>query len=103
MYSTKGSITSTVYTSRREAPVGRRTTSAKTAFGSVQAKAPTAFDSVGRPENLPDEIAEQLRSRILNESLAAGQRLPTASLNSLRSIAKLRFCQKSKSAKFLKK
>lgn len=77
MYSTKGSITSTVYTSRREAPVGRRTTSAKTAFGSVQAKAPTAFDSVGRPENLPDEIAEQLRSRILNESLAAGQRLPT--------------------------
>ena len=77
MYSTKGSITSTVYTSRREAPVGRRSTQSKAAFSAVQTKPVTAFDSVARPENLPDEIAEQLRSRILNESLAAGQRLPT--------------------------
>ena len=77
MYSTKGSITSTVYTSRREAPVGRRSTQSKAAFSAVQTKPVTAFDSVARPENLPDEIAEQLRSRILNESRAAGQRLPT--------------------------
>ncbi len=40
-------------------------------------RAATAFDSLERPESLPDEIAQQLRERILNESLAPGQRLPT--------------------------
>jgi DNA-binding FadR family transcriptional regulator len=77
MYSSKGSVTSTVYTSRREAPVGRRSNQNKSAFGFAQSKPVTAFDNLGRPENLPDEIAQQLRTRILNESLAAGQRLPT--------------------------
>jgi DNA-binding FadR family transcriptional regulator len=48
------------------------------AFGQTKpASTVSAFDSLGRPENLPDEIAQQLRARILNESLAPGQRLPT--------------------------
>jgi DNA-binding FadR family transcriptional regulator len=48
------------------------------AFGQAKpASTASAFDSLGRPENLPDEIAQQLRARILNESLAPGQRLPT--------------------------
>ena len=58
----KPGVTTTVYSSRRQA-----TPAAKL----------SAFDSLGRPENLPDEIAQQLRARILNESLAPGQRLPT--------------------------
>ena len=88
----KPGITTTVYTSRREATSGRRGSAGKTAvtglagsaFGSLSAFGQTkpastasAFDSLGRPENLPDEIAQQLRARILNESLAPGQRLPT--------------------------
>jgi DNA-binding FadR family transcriptional regulator len=78
MYGSKTSITSTVYTSRREAPVGRRSSAVKPNLNFGQAPKPvTAFDNLGRPENLPDEIAQQLRSRILNESLAPGQRLPT--------------------------
>jgi len=36
-----------------------------------------AFENLGRPENLADEIAQQLRDRILNETLSPGQRLPT--------------------------
>lgn len=36
-----------------------------------------AFESLGRPENLADEIAQQLRDRILKETLSPGQRLPT--------------------------
>jgi len=36
-----------------------------------------AFESLGRPENLADEIAQQLRDRILKETLGPGQRLPT--------------------------
>ena len=88
----KPGITTTVYTSRREATSGRRGAASKTsaagltgsAFGSHSAfgqakpaSTVSAFDSLGRPENLPDEIAQQLRARILNESLAPGQRLPT--------------------------
>jgi len=36
-----------------------------------------AFESLGRPDNLADEIAQQLRDRILKETLGPGQRLPT--------------------------
>jgi GntR family transcriptional regulator, transcriptional repressor for pyruvate dehydrogenase complex len=36
-----------------------------------------AFEALGRPENLADEIAQQLRDRILKETLSPGQRLPT--------------------------
>lgn len=36
-----------------------------------------AFESLGRSDNLADEIAEQLRDRILKETLSPGQRLPT--------------------------
>ena len=36
-----------------------------------------AFGAVGKPENLADEIAAQLRDRILKETLSPGQRLPT--------------------------
>jgi DNA-binding FadR family transcriptional regulator len=72
-----GSITSTVYTARRQPLVGRGASSNRTSVMLDSAKPKTAFDSLGRPENLPDEIAQQLRSRILNESLAPGQRLPT--------------------------
>ena len=36
-----------------------------------------AFENLGRPENLADEIAQQLRDRILKETLGPGQRLPT--------------------------
>lgn len=36
-----------------------------------------AFENLGRPENLSDEIAQQLRDRILKETLGPGQRLPT--------------------------
>jgi DNA-binding FadR family transcriptional regulator len=41
------------------------------------AKPVAAFEGVGRPENLADEIASQLRDRILKETLSPGQRLPT--------------------------
>ncbi|MGX0135302.1 GntR family transcriptional regulator, transcriptional repressor for pyruvate dehydrogenase complex [Cupriavidus metallidurans] len=48
----------------------------------IQMKAPfdteaRGFTSLRRPDNLPDEIAHQIRQRILNGSLAHGQRLPT--------------------------
>jgi len=36
-----------------------------------------AFESFGKPDNLADEIAAQLRDRILKETLSPGQRLPT--------------------------
>jgi DNA-binding FadR family transcriptional regulator len=36
-----------------------------------------AFDSLARPDNLPDEIALQVRRRIDSGELAPGQRLPT--------------------------
>ena len=61
----KPGVTTTVYTSRRQTPAA------------APASKVSAFDNLGRPENLPDEIAQQLRARILNESLAPGQRLPT--------------------------
>ncbi|TWG88579.1 DNA-binding FadR family transcriptional regulator [Cupriavidus gilardii J11] len=35
------------------------------------------FTRLRRPENLPDDIAHQIRERILNGTLAVGQRLPT--------------------------
>ncbi|MFJ4290730.1 FadR/GntR family transcriptional regulator [Cupriavidus sp. NPDC089707] len=35
------------------------------------------FKSLRRPDNLPDEIAHQIRQRILDGTLAHGQRLPT--------------------------
>lgn len=35
------------------------------------------FTRLRRPDNLPDDIAHQIRERILNGSLALGQRLPT--------------------------
>ena len=73
----KPSVTATVYTARRQAFVGRGAAATKPLISSGPPKAMTAFDNLGRPENLPDEIAQQLRTRILNESLAAGQRLPT--------------------------
>lgn len=87
----KPGVTTTVYTSRRQPAAGRRSAASKSvgvgvsagsafggAFGSVTpASKVSAFDNLGRPENLPDEIAQQLRARILNESLAPGQRLPT--------------------------
>ena len=74
---TKTSVTATVYTARRQ-PLSSRGSSASKFLG-TGSRAPivSAFDSLGRPENLPDEIAQQLRTRILNESLAPGQRLPT--------------------------
>ena len=73
----KPSVTATVYTARRQAFVGRGAAATKPLMASTPAKPMTAFDNLGRPENLPDEIAQQLRTRILNESLAPGQRLPT--------------------------
>jgi DNA-binding FadR family transcriptional regulator len=73
----KPSVTATVYTARRQAFVGRGAAATKPLISSGPPKAMTAFDNLGRPENLPDEIAQQLRTRILNESLAPGQRLPT--------------------------
>ncbi len=36
-----------------------------------------AFDTLARNDNLADEIAAQLRDRILKETLSPGQRLPT--------------------------
>ena len=74
---TKASVTATVYTARRQ-PLSSRGSSTSKFLGTVgRAPIVSAFDSLGRPENLPDEIAQQLRTRILNESLAPGQRLPT--------------------------
>ncbi|MDQ2187534.1 FadR/GntR family transcriptional regulator [Alcaligenaceae bacterium A4P071] len=35
------------------------------------------FASLGRPDNLPDEIAQQVRQRIMNGEFAPGERLPT--------------------------
>lgn len=35
------------------------------------------FDSLARPENLPDEIARQIQQKILNRAVEPGQRLPT--------------------------
>ena len=72
----KPMVTATVYTARRQ-PLASRGTASKTSVSMDSGKIKTAFDSLGRPENLPDEIAQQLRARILNESLAPGQRLPT--------------------------
>ena len=71
------SMTSTVYSARRQPLTGRGTSATSRAAAPSQPRVMTAFDSLGRPENLPDEIAQQLRARILNESLAPGQRLPT--------------------------
>lgn len=74
-----------VYSARRQPPTGRGTASARVAKPG-ESRVLTAFDSpLGRPENLPGEIAQQLRSRILNESLAPGQRLTNR--NSARSLA----------------
>lgn len=56
--------------------VGRTVHSRETRRQSM-VKPVAAFDSLGRPENLADEIAQQLRDRILNETLSPGQRLPT--------------------------
>lgn len=72
----KPMVTATVYSARRQ-PLVSRSSSSKTSIAMDTGKIKTAFDSLGRPENLPDEIAQQLRARILNESLAPGQRLPT--------------------------
>ena len=72
----KPMVTATVYTARRQ-PLSSRGSASKTSVLMDTGKVKTAFDSLGRPENLPDEIAQQLRARILNESLAPGQRLPT--------------------------
>lgn len=41
------------------------------------ATAPRDFTRLSRPDNLPDDIAHQIRERILNGTLAMGQRLPT--------------------------
>ena len=71
------SMTSTVYSARRQPLTGRGSSATSRAAAPGQPRAMTAFDSLGRPENLPDEIAQQLRARILHESLAPGQRLPT--------------------------
>ena len=71
------SMTSTVYSARRQPLTGRASSATSHAAAPGQPRVMTAFDSLGRPENLPDEIAQQLRARILNESLAPGQRLPT--------------------------
>ena len=73
----KASVTATVYTARRQPFVGRGAAATKPLLAVGATKVTTAFDNLGRPENLPDEIAQQLRARILNESLAPGQRLPT--------------------------
>lgn len=35
------------------------------------------FDSLNRPENLADEIAQQIRQKILSQAFEPGQRLPT--------------------------
>ena len=35
------------------------------------------FDSLSRPDNLPDEIAQLIRQKILSQALEPGQRLPT--------------------------
>lgn len=35
------------------------------------------FDSLSRPDNLPDEIAQQIRMKIINHAFEPGQRLPT--------------------------
>ncbi|HEY0294231.1 MAG TPA: GntR family transcriptional regulator, partial [Bordetella sp.] len=42
-------------------------------------KTPTEpiFGSLARPDNLPDEIAQQIRQKILSQAFAPGQRLPT--------------------------
>jgi len=37
----------------------------------------SAFDSLNRPDNLPDEIAQQIRMKIINHVYAPGERLPT--------------------------
>ncbi len=73
----KPMVTATVYTARRQPLVSRGAGSAKASVTLGTPKVTSAFDNLGRPENLPDEIAQQLRARILNESLAPGQRLPT--------------------------
>lgn len=36
-----------------------------------------AFDSLSRPDNLPDEIAQQIRLKIISQAFEPGQRLPT--------------------------
>jgi GntR family transcriptional repressor for pyruvate dehydrogenase complex len=43
----------------------------------AMSKPVAAFESVGQSDNLADEIASQLRDRILKETLSPGQRLPT--------------------------
>ncbi|CAM4106048.1 FadR/GntR family transcriptional regulator [Bordetella tumulicola] len=35
------------------------------------------FDSLNRPDNLPDEIAQQIRQKIVSQAFEPGQRLPT--------------------------
>lgn len=35
------------------------------------------FGSLNRPENLADEIAQQIRQKILSQAFEPGQRLPT--------------------------
>ena len=70
-------MTATVYRARRQPLVSRGATSSQASVSLDKPKVMTAFDNLGRTENLPDEIAQQLRARILNESLPPGQRLPT--------------------------
>ncbi|MVW73034.1 FCD domain-containing protein [Bordetella sp. 15P40C-2] len=44
----------------------------------MPAPAPDAmFDSLNRPDNLPDEIAQQIRMKIISQAFEPGQRLPT--------------------------
>jgi len=35
------------------------------------------FDNLSRPDNLPDEIAQQIRQKIVSQAFEPGQRLPT--------------------------
>lgn len=42
-----------------------------------QAPSGQVFSSLGRPDNLPDEIALQIRQRIVGGEFAPGERLPT--------------------------
>ncbi len=41
------------------------------------AAAPQVFASLGRPDNLPDEIAQQIRQKIMTQEFEPGCRLPT--------------------------
>lgn len=46
-------------------------------MSATPAASPQVFASLGRPDNLPDEIAQQLRQKIMTQEFEPGCRLPT--------------------------